>query len=639
MASPGGRADPGFYAERAAPRVVALDRALAGLGYGLHAALGRRLRVRARFAQEVARHASRLRAAPLEANLAQLRYRLRRDGLAGERLAECFGAYCAALPPDGDAPGAGALCAAQALVQGGVADLQDADGRWQALALAATAFALCGVPVHLYCASEARARAAADALRAPLRALRLGEACALPGMDAAARRAAYGAAVVCVTQRTLAFDYLRDRLRLGRRQRPLQGRLEQLAGDAPPGAQLMLSGLRCALVEDADLVLIDDARAPLVVSADVSTSADRLLYEQALELARALQPGEDYAREGTALRLSGRGSQRLAQLSLLLGGAWAARQSREDLVVSALIALQVMARGRDYEVAQGALQLAQGEGDAPPPEALQRLLEVKEGLAFAGRREVLTRLQVAEFFRRYLRLAGVCADARGLEREFWATYGLRCASAGALAEPAACPARVFARADQRRGALAAAVRERAARGEAVVVALRDAKEAEAVAGALRDAGVRSGALRGAADSVEQEALAALDQPGAVALSLHPAHRGVARSAAAMPPLHLAVADLHEAARHVAQIARNYAARSCERYLALDDESVAARLGPAARRVARAASGGGELPAAAAQWVARAAQRGAERAAARERASLATREQSLEDLLAFSGRAD
>ncbi len=637
MAAPGGRADPGFYPERDTARESALDRLLAGLAYRMHSVLGRRLAAHELFVREVAGHAARLRAAPLRPQVAQLRYRLRRDGLSGDRLAEAFGAYCAALAPDVSPPSSAALRTAQALVRGGVVDLPDAVGRAQALALAATAFALCGIPVHLYSASEARARVAAAAIGAPLRALGFEAACAAAGMDAGARRTAYAAAVTCGTMRTIAFDYLRDRLRLGRRQRTLQGRLERVAGDGAEGAKLMLGGLRCALIDDADLLLIDDARTPLVVSADVSTGADRLLYEQALELARALHPGADYEAADGSIRLTGRGAQRLAQLSMLLGGAWSVRQFREDLVASALAALNAMQRGRDYEVAQGSLQLPEDGDDAPVPEPMRRLLEVKEGLAFAGRRETLTRLPVPAFFRRYLRLAGVCSDARGLEREFWTVYGLRCSSATAPARSAVCTARVFAGTAQRRVALVEETRACMARGEAVLVAVRDPNEAQALAGTLSEAGLPAQVVRGAGDEAEQRALAALGRAGALAMNLHPAQRSVMPPAGA--PLHLAVAELHECARHVAHIASAYGARSCTQFAALEDEAVAARLGAGTQRLADAAGPGGELPAEVARELFASAQRGAERAAARERHELAQREQSLDDLLAFSGRSD
>lgn len=613
MTAGGARGDPGPYPERDLAREPALDRAAGALLARLRAAFRRELRPDASLEGTVAGHAARFRASPLAAQLPELRYRLRRDGLSGGRLAECFGMYSATLPAAADAPRAPALGAAQALVRGAVVDLAADRDRRDALALAATAFALCGVPVHLYAASEAGAQNAARTLQAPLAALGLGAACITAGMDAGARRAAYGAAVACGTQRAIAFDYLRDRMRLGRRVRPLQGRLERLAGDAPAQAQLMLRGLHCALIEDADQVLLDDLRMPMVVSADAAASADRMLYEQALELARALVPEADFTVVEAAPRLTGRGSQRLGQLSVLLGGAWAARQGREDLVTAALAALHAMRRGRDYDVAQGALQLPAGPGQPQPPEALLRVLEVKEGLAFAGRQEVLARLSVPGFFRRYLRIAGVCGDARGLETEFWDHFRLRTARAGAPPAAARPSARVYGSPAGRRQALLQSVREHAARGLAVLVAVRDPTEAAALIAALHEGGLPPVLLR-AGDPAAAQALAALDRPGAVGLSLYPAHRGISRLAREGVPLHLVVADLHEAGRQVAQIARAYAASSAEQFLdaegAAPDEQTAERL-----------------------------QRAAERAAARERSELAAREQSMEELLAFSGRPE
>jgi len=39
-------------------------------------------------------------------------------------------------------------------------------------------------------------------------------------------------------------------------------------------------------------------------------------------------------------------------------------------------------------------------------------------------------MSVPRFFGRYARVAGACADARGLEHDFWSLYALRTARAG-----------------------------------------------------------------------------------------------------------------------------------------------------------------------------------------------------------------
>lgn len=638
MAAQAGRPDPGFYPERAAQREGTLDRVLADIGFRVHTVLRRALRPDASFAARVARHAASFGAGPFAGPARALRYRLRRDGLERDGLAECFGLYMAALAPDVPPPGPEALAGAVALVAGGLVDMVDERNRWQALSLAATAFALCGVPVHLYAASETRARAAAAALQAPLAALGASAVCIDGRMSAAERRVAYGAPVVCGTQRVIAFDYLRDRIRLGRRLRPMQSRLERLGGDTTnTGVQPLLAGLHCALVADADEVLLDDARAPMVISADAESSPDRLPYEQALELAQALGEGADYSLDETGARLTPQGAQRLAQLSAPLGGIWAAPQRREELVTAALAALHVLERGRDYEVEAGLLRLAPTGSDEEPAagESLQRLLEVKERLAFAGRREVLARLSVPRFFRRYLRLAGACADARGLEREFWVLYGLRASRAGAPAGNWSCSPRVFVTPEQRRGALASAVRERVARGDRVVVGVRSPAEAEAVAAALHQADVQFDVAQQAPRAATAAAGASAARAAPVLLSLHPAEREASRATNHGAPPHLVLAELHDSTRLAAQIARAYVAASCEVFLALEDEALKATGAPAVRAAA-AAGADGELPVAAARDVAEAAQRALEQAAARARREMAAREQALDDLLAFSG---
>jgi preprotein translocase subunit SecA len=630
MAGRAGRRDPGFYPERQVVPDSALDRFAGRLAHRLRTAFARRLPPGEALAGRVAHWAAQYRAAALAEQVPALRYQLRRDGLAGDGLERCFGMYCAALVAGQEPPGAEAISAAAAMVRGGIVDCADALARWDALALAAAAFALCGVPVHLYASSEARAAECAERLRVPFAALGLGVAGVDASLGAAERRVAYGAAVTCGTHRVIAFDYLRDRLQLGRRLRPLQSRLERVAGDTTSGAQmLLLNGLHCALVEDADQVLLDDTRVPMVVSRDVAPGSERLPYEQALELARSLDGGEDYALAEGAARLTPRGAQKLAQLSVLLGGLWSARQRREELVAAALAALHLIERGRDYQVVQGALQLAQSaeEDDAPVSETLQRLLEVKEELSFGGRRDVLARLTVPQFFRRYLRLAGMCLDARGLEREFMAVYGMPSARAGAVPEALPGATRAFVSTAERRAALLASVRERVAAGVAVVVALRMADEVEAVAAAFQEAGVAYEALPAAA--------AALGRPGAVLLSPFAAHRAMARRERGAAPLHLAVADLHDAGRHVAQIALACGATSCEQVLALEDDVVGEILGMDRARLARA----GELAPAMAARVRQAAQGAVERATARVRRDLLAREQSMEDLLAFSGRPE
>jgi preprotein translocase subunit SecA len=604
------------YPERDAAPAPALDRLLARARHLWRGALSPAPAALAARALAAAREAAREGPAGLATRVPAMRYRLRRDAWRPGPAADCLGLAWAALCPEASerAPAAGA--GALALLEGAVAELGEPRARAQALELAAVARAIGGDAVHVIASSAAGAQALAERLRAPLGRLGLDAACVAPGSGAAERRAAYAAAVTCAPLPELAADYLRDRRSIGARRRaPVYAHLQRLAQAEAPEQAPLLRGLQCALVEEADAVMLDDALQPLALYSDTGGSEERHVYEQALELARALAPGEDFALEAAGARLTAEGARRLAQLSVLLGPVWAARQRREALARAALAALHLRAPARDYAVQQGRLTWPAAAGPDGAPEAdealVRDLVTVKEGCDLPRQRDVLFRVSVPRLLRRYLHLGALCADARGLRGEFWSLYGMPTRRAGAPAAPPALEYRVFRSEAGRRAALLAEARARLRAGQALHVAARSAAEAQALRAQLAEAGAPC------------------------PVTAYPEHRQ--RPAPADGTRHLLLAELHDAGRHVAQIARACGAPSATVLLALEERSVALHLGARAAlaRLAR----GEELPRPLARRLARRAQRGMERLHAALRQELVLREQQLDDLLAFAGRRD
>lgn len=632
--------------ERADAREPFFDRLLADLGYCWHTVFTRIRQEPVAFAADVAQYARAAAAAPAAPELSNLRYRLRRDGLLPELLAECFGHYCAALSRLGLAtPGTDSLGAALILLERGIAELAGAEGRRQALGLAATTWAICGVPVHLMTANDARARTAAEALQPSLAALGFRAAAVVQGMEAGARQAAYEAEVVCGSQREIGHDYLRDHLARGGRRRPLTSVLQRLSGEAAAGRALALRGLQCALVEDADIVLVDDAHLPLVLSGEVGEPRVRLVYEQALELARALAQGGDFTLEGDGALLTESGKQRVERLVGPLGGIWTARKRREELIALALDALHLRQRDVDYRVEQGRVALTApdpGPGAEPSEadEALQRLIEIKEGCRLGGRPDVRARLSVPRFLRRYLRLAGTCAPVRGGEREFWGLYGLKTTLAGAPCGPIACRPRIFATLAAKRAAILSRARAVAEAGGSLLIAVRTPVEGRALAGALAESGISALVLQGSGSEADRKALDQLGAPGSVGLALYPAGREIALFARAQPTLKIVTAELHDARRHIETICHAFGVSSCEMLLSLEEDAVRTHLWAAVAWWARRGAGAsGELPERHARWLAAWVERGAERAAAATRQDIRLRDQQLDDLLAFTGNRE
>ena len=558
------------YPEREETRESIADRIWAGGAFWMHRRFQRRIADPAAFAAAVAARVARVPSVPLGPLVPDVRYRMRRTPLSDDLLAECFALYTVAR---GGALSASVLAAARAMMQGRIVELAGREDRRQALALAAAAMALHGTPVHLLAASGARASALAQSIQEPFAALGFRVALVTDGADAGERQDACSRLVLCGTLRSIGLDYLRDRIALGGRLRTVLGGLDRIAGDSPPGQKLLLLGMQCALVDDADEVMLDDSRTPLTVATLAEQPEERLAYEQALELARALRERGDYSIGPEQTELTTQASQRIARLTQALGGAWAAQARREQLVTLALDALHGMQRDRDYQVVRGHVVFQQPvDGDAEPDpsdELLQRLVEVKEGCRLSGRRVVLAQTTVPRVLGRYLHLAGTCSDARGMEDDFWRMYRLRTVQASPHPQPLTWNARLFAKAAWKRTALLEDARERAANG-AVVIATRSAPEAQALFVAGGAAGIDLALVRGADDALERQAIARLDHPGSILISVYPAERA-ATAARGPVPRHLIVADLHDTERHIVQIASAYGADSCTIFASLEDE--------------------------------------------------------------------
>ena len=564
----------GFYPERDEAPEGAFDRFAAFLGHAWRRVAARSLGDQSGRATQVREHAARFRDQPLAGCLAGVRYRLRRDDFHPDAVAECHGAIWAALVRrDGEAPAPHVLGAADRLVQGGIAELARRDERTLALAMAAATFAAYGAPVHVLAASDARAASLAGALQPLLADLGLAVAVIEPGMGAAARQAAYASPIVCSSWREVALNYLQDQLGLKGPRRRLGGRIARLG--AP---ECLLRGLACALVDDADAVMIDEAATPAVIAAEADRSADRLLYEQSLELARTLVAGADFALDEGRPRLTAAAEQHIERFLAPLGGAWAAAGRRRQLIETALEALHGAATPQD-----------EADADDAAAQDLRGMRELKEGRRLSARRDVLARLPAARFLRRYVHLAGVCQDARGIEAELWSLYRLDATRAGARAPRADLPVRVFATAAEKHAAVAQAVRED------VVVAVSSPAEAQALLAA----------------GIAQERL-----------SLHPTGARLAARPAG-GSLHLIVAETHDAERHLQRLLETYAATSGEIWLSLEDDAVA---GSALADLLRTRP----------RRLAALAQSRAAAGARLAREEAHAREQTLADLLAFSG---
>jgi preprotein translocase subunit SecA len=405
------------------------------------------------------------------------------------------------------------LVAAIALHRGRLTQMQTGEGKTLAAALAACLRGMGGGGVHVLTANDYLARRDAAWMRPLYNRMGLEVAAVGAATNADGRRRAYAADVTYCTAREAGFDYLRDGLR----------------HDATGAVH---RGFGMAIVDEADFILIDEARVPLVIAgAGADDSVDPV---QADAAARLMAPGTDYTvdREGRRISILLPGHARI-EAALGVEGIHEERGARGFArVYAALHARELLCRGVDYVVKDGAIALVdEFTGRIADrrqwPWGVQAALEAKEGLAIRPEGRVYGSITVDHLIGLYRSVAAMTATAVPSAEELWECYGLPITVIPTV-KPAARtdePDVVFADRARKMDALAAEITAAHVRGRPVLVGTGSVLESTELAGRLRAAGVECAVLNAECDEAEAECIAAAGRYGAVTISTNMAGRG------------------------------------------------------------------------------------------------------------------
>ena len=479
------------------------------------------------------------------------------------------------------------LVGAATLVRGHLAEMQTGEGKTLTAAVAACLVACAGVPVHVVTVNDYLAERDAESGRPLFAFAGLSVGVVVHGRSPEDKRAAYACDIAYCTGKEIVFDYLRDRVAAGGRASVAQLQARQLFGamSAPP----VLRGLHFAIVDEADSILIDEARTPLILAEKAGPIDDAEELPRALELASKLVRDEDYVLDDARrdVRLTRAGRERVAALATGLSGPWRALHARENLLTQALRAQHLFLRDRHYLIdAEGAVQIIDEYTGRVLPgrtweQGLHQMIECKEGVTLSERTRTLARITYQRFFARYLGLSGMTGTAREVAPELSVVYRLDTVTIPTHRPSARrrLPDEVCANTEEKWRAVAAEVQRRHARGQPVLIGTRSVEASEALSARLSARGVAHHVINARQDVTEAGIVARAGERGAVTVATNMAGRGTDISLGdgveALGGLAVILTEYHESPRIDRQLlgrcARQGQPGECAAVIAMDDD--------------------------------------------------------------------
>lgn len=477
------------------------------------------------------------------------------------------------------------LLAGQALLRGRIAEMATGEGKTLAGTLGVCTVALAGAAVHVVTVNDYLAERDAED-NAPLFAFfGLTVGFVKQDMPIEERRSIYARDIVYVSNKELTFDYLKDRIALGATL-STQVRLRRLLRGSV-AAPSILRGLHVAIVDEADSVLIDEARTPLIISETLPDDLDRDTYHHAIALVEKLEPQRDFRLgHGRDIWLTPEGEIKVEELGESLGGVWKSALWRRELLNKALSAVHLFHRDQHYIVADNKVQIVDEFTGRVMPDrtwerGLHQMIEAKEGCEITGQRRTLSQITYKRFLGRYLLLAGMTGTAAEVAPELKRFYDLTVTRI-----PTHRPSRrqrladsVFATSDERWRAVVERARTLAHEGRAVLVGTRSVEASEILSRLLSASGIEHTVLNARQDREEAAAVAGAGQPGRITVATNMAGRGtdikLAPEVEERGGLHVILTEYHESARVDRQLfgrsARQGNPGSAEAIVSLDDE--------------------------------------------------------------------
>ena len=317
------------------------------------------------------------------------------------------------------------------LLKGHIAQMKTGEGKTLVAALPSYLNALSGKGVHVVTCNDYLAERDAEEIGQIHRFLGLSVGCVTHEMPREERKKQYACDITYVTNSELGFDYLRDNLVTDKK-------------------DVVLRGLNYCIIDEADSILIDEARTPLIISGQGSIGNE--VYIMADSFAKSLTRGEITGNDTKIAKLAGQTvsttgdfitDEETKRVSLTPEGLQKAESyfGIDDIAASEYIALRhyihnalhvnyMMKKDKDYIVRNGEVKIVDeftGRilSGRRYSNGLHQAVEAKEGVEIQKESKTYASITYQAFFNKYDKKGGMTGTAGTSRAEFKEIYGLK----------------------------------------------------------------------------------------------------------------------------------------------------------------------------------------------------------------------
>ena len=406
------------------------------------------------------------------------------------------------------------IIGALVLNDGDIAEMRTGEGKTLTATMAVYLNGLSGKGVHVVTVNEYLAGRDAEWMGQIYRWLGLTVGVNLHSLTSSEKKAAHACDITYTINSELGFDYLRDNM-------------------APTVEQRVLRGLNYAVIDEADSILIDESRTPLIISGGSKASASQ--YTVADRFVKMLKKDKDFEIDvkDKSVNLTESGNDKAEKL---FGIKNLYDPNYSDLVHrihQALKANYIMTRDVEYLVdADKEIQLIdQFTGRVLKgreySDGLQQAIQAKEGVKIKEETVTLATITYQNFFRLFHKIGGMTGTAKTEEEEFRKIYNMK-----VVVIPTNRPIKridaidyVYVRKAEKIQALVKEVTERHATGQPILIGTPSVEASEEVAKYLDEAKLPYDMLNAKNHEREAEIVAHAGEIGKITLATNMAGRG------------------------------------------------------------------------------------------------------------------